>query len=135
MDFVINARGHVNVLSLHKNTIEVTREEHLTPRGDCIVAVGADKGLKDIPEEMKKTLKGGGKIRIKIECNGLSDVIRAVGCEPLSFQNPECMVIRKSAFVCPRTLAILADKAASDINRELVSELKKGEDVKVTLSV
>jgi len=31
--------GHENIRSNHKKTIEITKESHLTPRGDCIVVL------------------------------------------------------------------------------------------------
>jgi hypothetical protein len=33
MRITIHARGHENVRATHATTIEVTKEEHLTPRG------------------------------------------------------------------------------------------------------
>ena len=35
------------------------------------------------------------------------------------------MVIRKSSYICNRTLAIKADKAAADLSRSLVEKLRK----------
>jgi hypothetical protein len=45
------------------------------------------------------------------------------------------MVIRKSDYVCSRTLAINADKAAVDLSKTIVAALKNREqNVKITLT-
>ncbi len=49
--------GHPNVRSLHPKTIEITKDEHLTPRGDCIIGVRANKACADLDEALKHRLK------------------------------------------------------------------------------
>ena len=48
----------------------------------------------------------------------------AEGSKDLSFESPTDMVIRKSSFVCGRTLAIRAESSAREIPRALVGTLK-----------
>jgi hypothetical protein len=46
------------------------------------------------------------------------------------------MVVRKSSYVCARTLAVKADKAAADLSRDIVQKLRDpAQKVKVTLSL
>ncbi|KUO85763.1 MAG: hypothetical protein AT709_05205 [Caldivirga sp. MG_3] len=45
---VVWARGHVNVMATHRNTLEITRDDYVTKRGDCIVACCADKAALDL---------------------------------------------------------------------------------------
>ncbi|HID73268.1 TPA: DUF371 domain-containing protein [Candidatus Micrarchaeota archaeon] len=45
---VVTARGHPNIRAEHETTFEVTTEPSLTPRGDCIVGVQADKAASDL---------------------------------------------------------------------------------------
>ena len=45
------------------------------------------------------------------------------------------MIIRKSDYVCGRTLAVRADKAAADLNRNLIEEMKKGGQLTATLKI
>ena len=40
-----------------KKTIEITKESHLTPRGDCIVGVNASSSCIDLPDELKNKLR------------------------------------------------------------------------------
>ena len=47
MKFEIEFSGHENIRSNHQKTIEITKESHLTPRGDCIVGVNAKYSCSD----------------------------------------------------------------------------------------
>ena len=44
---LIRCRGHPLVSSRHPTTFEVTKDEHLTAAGDCIIGIGADRGAAD----------------------------------------------------------------------------------------
>jgi hypothetical protein len=131
---VIIAKGHPNVTAIHKNTIEITREDFLTPKGDCIIGIESDKGLVDLGEGFKELLKLGKRIIITLECNGKKDSLNAYGDPRLTFKNPNSIVIRKSSFICGRTLCVRADKAAADLDRELIKELEEGGELVATLS-
>lgn len=134
---VFSARGHKNVLSTHKTTFEVTKEMTLTKQGDCIVAVKTTKGAADLPHEFKEAArKEGVRIMVTIEADELTETITAEGSSQLQFTHQTDLVVRKSDYVCGRTLAIKADKAAIDFSRELVEKLKNpNQEVKVTLAV
>lgn len=132
----IKARGHCNVLSLHKTTFEVTKETHLTPRGDCIIAVAADKSMPDFSPEFKEALRRyGAVLHIRIRCGSLEEDVTAYGSPNLILSHPTDLVVRKSDFICPRTLAIKANKAAVDFNRTLVRCLQQGLPVEVDLRI
>lgn len=134
--FKIFAQGHENISAKHKTTFEVTKEKEVTPRGDCIIGVNADKGLRDIPEELKVSLKRGLKFEVEIFLPdyGLKDVLTGYGSEKLTLNHPTDVVIRKSGYVCPRTLLVSSTKAARDINREIVEMLKdRKTEVVITL--
>ena len=134
---VIHAYGHENILATNRTTFEITKEERLTRKGDCIVAVSADKGLDNLSAEFKEAMrKDGAKLTISIETEDAMDVINALGNSMLILNHPTDMVVRKSGFICTRTLAVHADKAACDLSRELVNKLKKRQQqVRITLTV
>jgi len=134
---VIIAYGHENVKATHRSTFEITKESHLSKRGDCIIAVSANKGLAELSDIFKEVLRRcGSKLTILIEAGGASDVINAFGSPLLTLMHPTEMVVRKSGYVCRRTLAIQADKAACDLSKALVEKLKiPGEEVRITLIV
>ena len=122
----IVARGHPNVTALHKTTLEITKEKELTKKGDCIIGVDADKSISEISENIKDRLKKKGKaeITILLPDYGLEEKVKGIGSEKLTFSHPTDIVLRKSSFVCGRTLLIKADKAAIDVNREIIDLLK-----------
>lgn len=129
------AYGHENVLSKHKMTFEVTKDAHLTKKGDCIIGVNADKGLADFSEKFKGLIKSANScVRIFVICTQFRDEINAKGNENLILTNEEDIVVRKSKFIDDRTIAIIADKAAIDLNREIVKTLA-GEKEKAKLTL
>ena len=121
---VIRCRGHENVRATHKSTLEFTKEDYLTPRGDCILCIEADKGLNDLSDEFKAALKAGRKLLIRIKVGDLVDEVLAEGSPGLILDHPHSMVVRKSEYIDARTLAIRANKAARDIDRRIVGLLK-----------
>ena len=122
----ILARGHENITATHKTTFEITKEESLTKRGDCIIAVSANKTMPDFKSEFKKALKNeNAKLIIEIKAGEIREIVRAYGSSQLQLTHPTDMVIRKSSYICNRTLAIKADKAAADLSRSLVEKLRK----------
>ena len=134
---VFSARGHENVQSTHRTTFEVTKEEALSKRGDCIIAVEATKAAADLPVAFKEAArKEGARITVTVEADELKETVEARGSPQLQFTHQTDLVVRKSSYVCGRTLAIGADKVAIDFSRELVKKLKDPKQtVKVTLTV
>jgi hypothetical protein len=121
----ILAYGHKNVKAKHKTTIEFTKDRDLTPKGDCIIAVSANKALNDLNIKFKEEIrKKGAKLVIFIKVGELYDVINAFGDSKLTLTHSKDVVIRKSKYICSRTLAINADKAAFDLKKELIEKLK-----------
>ena len=132
---VIFAQGHENILGTHKTTLEFTKDKHLTKKGDCIVAVAADKALADLSAEFKENLrKPHARLTALIEAGGIREQVEAQGSPNLILTHSTDMVIRKSDFVGNRTLAVHADKAANDLSRDLVKKLKiSKQKVKITM--
>jgi hypothetical protein len=114
----ILCRGHKNITARHRSTFEVTREEHLSMKGDCIIGVGA-----------------GAVLTTRLCCGEHEVGIRSVGGPALSLDHPTDLVWRKSGFVCGRTIGIGADFAARDIPREFVAALGNGAVLVVELIV
>jgi len=113
------------IKSVHRNTVEVTMEEHLTENGDCIIGVGAEKGCGGLGEELKSALRGDRAIiTLRISAGGESFEFSAEGDRELELSHHSDIVIRKSRFTSDRTLAIGANAAAVDIPRSIVSRLK-----------
>ncbi|CAD5244813.1 DUF371 domain-containing protein [Thermococcus camini] len=126
---IIRCRGHENVRATHKSTLEFTKENYLTPRGDCILCIEADRGINDLSEDFKRALKAGKRLLIRIRVGDLTDEVLAEGSPELILEHEYSMVIRKSTYVDARTLAIRANKAARDIDRKIVELLKNAETI------
>ena len=137
MTEIIFAYGHRNIQATHRSTLEITKESQLSRKGDCIIAVSADKALADLSSEFKENLrKENAKIIMQIDAGEVVEVVNASGNPRLILAHRTDMVVRKSGYICSRTLAIQADKAARDLSRELVEKLRNSKQrVKITLTV
>ena len=125
MQFEIPFYGHKNIRSLHTKTIEITTESDLTVNGDCIIGVRADCGCNDIPEKIKTLLKNSrSSVTCTISVKDLSFKTKGRGNGNLTLLNPHDIVIRKSSFVCPRTLATNFDAASDAIPRAMIIALQ-----------
>ena len=122
MEYQFNAFGHPNMLATHKTTLEFTKDENLSLKGDCIVGVNADFE----PEKIKKFIKGCRNGRIKIiiqsEDKSITEIVEAE-LNP-NFCDENEIVIRKADFSSGRTLAIRSNKAAFNLKRDLIVYLK-----------
>jgi hypothetical protein len=131
----IVAFGHENIQATHPSTLMFTKDKHLSNAGDCIVAASSDKSLADLSHSFKNILrKPNAKLTIAIEAGGLIEKINAFGSSKLTFAHSTDMVVRKSAYISDRTLAILADKSSNDLSRKLIEKLKNPEQ-KITITL
>ncbi|MFQ5763130.1 MAG: DUF371 domain-containing protein [Candidatus Bathyarchaeia archaeon] len=131
------AQGHPLVKATHPTTLEVTKHAHLTPKGDCIIAVKATKAAVDLSDGFKKLAASpSSRITLTMQIEEFTQIIRGCGHPNLTFTHPTDLVARKSAYTCPRTMMIHADAAAADMPRKMVRLLQNPEaSVKLTLLV
>ncbi|MBI5391111.1 DUF371 domain-containing protein [Candidatus Woesearchaeota archaeon] len=122
------AHGHPNLRAMHPTTLEFTKEEHLTLRGDCIVGVRADFDS----QSLQKLFAGAQPLIITLTVGSVQEVVHAT-YNP-SFSHNSEMVIRLSTFADARTFAINADKAAKWLSRKMVEKLSKGADMEITIA-
>ncbi len=133
--FTFHAYGHPRVSATHSTTLEITADDSLTSRGDCIVAVRATCGLRDLPPKLKEALSNENtRAMLTIRAQGQSFQVIGRGSRALTFEHPREMVLRKSGFVSDRTLLVNSDKAARDIPRGLIRILQKPEE-KVAIEI
>jgi hypothetical protein len=132
---IIWAYGHQNLQATHPTTLMITKDTHLSTSGDCIIAIAADKTLPDLHPNFKNTLhQPNTKLTILIQADNITEEIQAYGSPNLQLTHPTDIVIRKSRFICNRTLAIQADKASNNLSRELVKKLTNPQQkIKLTL--
>ena len=92
--------------------------------------------LNDLPSDMKMAIQDEGtQIQIILETENSRDKITGYGHPSLTLDHPTDMVCRKSSYTCSRTLMIHANKAAVDLNPDLIEDLKSGKTLKVTIIV
>lgn len=136
MEYIVHAKGHKNVISTHKSTFEVTKDENITKAADCIIGVQSDVKLGDFPSKLKEAIRDENTlIRVRLETENAEDEIVGYGHPDLTLKHPTDMVCRKGNYRCSRTLMIKADKAAVDLKKELIDDLKEGNELKVTIIV
>jgi len=133
---VIRARGHEHVAATHESTFEVTTDDWLTPAGDCIVGVEADRSPADFDDDFVAACRDPeATITLTLETADARDEICARGHPDLTFGSDRSAVVRTSTDVDDRTVAVGADAAAADLDRELVDALGGGADLSLTLTV
>jgi uncharacterized protein len=131
------ALGHANIHAIHPTTLMFTKDIHVSQKGDCIVAISADKSVVDLSAQFKEELrKPNAKLTVTIEAGDFREEIKAIGSPKLCLCHPTDIVIRKSDYICSRTLAICADKSSNDLPREFVKKLQDPKQkVKISLKV
>jgi hypothetical protein len=134
---IIFAYGHENIQATHASTFEITKDARLSEKGDCVIAVSADKSMADLSPEFKQNLRRENtRIVILIETEEETEAVNAFGSQRLTLTHPRDIVVIKSDYICSRTLAIQADKAACGFSRKLVEKLRNPKQrVKITLNV
>lgn len=132
----VRARGHENVSAMHESTFELTIDEYLTPAGDCILGIEADRSPSDFDSSFVQACQdASATIEAIFEAGGHTDRITGRGDPSLTFENERSLVGRTSTYVDDRTIMVEADKAASDLDRDLVEALSGGAELTFLLTV
>jgi hypothetical protein len=136
MEETIHARGHENVTAKHGSTFEVTTDDWLTPAGDCILAVEADRAPADFdPAFVEACQDSTARITATVSVGDRTWTVAGRGHPALTFESDRSAVARTSDYVDDRTVMVESEDAAVDVDRELVSALAAGKAVTVTFAV
>ena len=141
MEETVRARGHENVTARHASTFEVTSEGFLTPAGDCILGIEADRVPADFDRAFVEACRdpdaaitaplavddGAGTVH--------TETITGRGHPDLAFDDGTSLVGRTSEYVDGRTVLVGAAGAAADVDRRMVDALALGADLTLTLAV
>ena len=120
----ITFRGHENILGTHKNTLEITREENVSRRGDCIIGVSADKACFDLSSGLKDRIWQGRRLRLRLIVGKYQQDFFGYGSRDLRLTDRFEIVFRKSDFISDRTGAIRCSISASEVDREAIDLLR-----------
>ncbi|MFH1063768.1 MAG: HAD-IA family hydrolase [Candidatus Woesearchaeota archaeon] len=121
--YTFRAKGHPNILAMHRSTLELTKDPQVSATGDCIICAGAEFSVAGI----LKVVKGHKRIRMTISAGDISEKIDFEYNQGFCAKNE--IVLRLSDFESDRTLGTRASKAAKHIDRKLVSRLKDPDQV------
>ena len=136
MIFKIKTKGHKNITSHHKSTFEITKDVEIGPTADCIIGTDMDKSMLNFPQEFKdKIANSNTKITVILDTENGHDEITGFGHEDLTLTHPTDIVCRTSDYTCSRTLMIRADKAARDLDENLIEDLKNKKIMDVTIKL
>ncbi len=116
--------GHPNIRSMHERTIELTKAKEITLRGDCIVGVNASKACADLSDTLKRRLLGNSMVKMSLIVGDYVYGFSGYGASSLILADRHDIVIRKSNFLCPRTMIIRCTKASNNIPKDMVQLLK-----------
>lgn len=118
----IRCRGHAQITAGHSKTFELTPDADIGPRATCVIGVGAQ--VDGDPRLL------AGPVEIALEAGGIRQRVTAEA-NPFATHG---FVVRKSDFRGHDTLAVNADAAASDLDRELVAALQHGAELTVRIT-
>jgi hypothetical protein len=136
MEAVVEAHGHEHVTARHVSTLELTSDDYLTPAGDCILGIEADRTPADFdPAFVAACRDADATITATFEAGDHTETVRGRGHPDLEFTNDRSLVCRTSEYVDDRTVMVAADAAAADLDRDLVAALAEGADLQATFRV
>ena len=136
MKEVVRARGHEHVTGEHASTLEVTTDDYLTPAGDCILGIEADRAPAAFDREfVAACADADATITLTLEADGRTETVTGRGHPDIELTNERGFVARTSTYVDDRTILVDADKAAGDVDRNLVDALAAGAELTATLRV
>ncbi|GAB3414304.1 DUF371 domain-containing protein [Haloparvum alkalitolerans] len=137
----VHARGHENVTAEHASTFEVTTDDWLTPAGDCILAVDADRAPRDFSQAFREACRSPeatvtATLTVEGDDRTHEATVTGRGDPGLALVDDRSMVGRTSDYTDDeRTILVEAEKAAADLDRDLVAALAAGADCRLRLEV
>ena len=141
MEETVRAVGHENVTARHASTFEVTTDDYLTPAGDCILGIEANRAPADFdPAFVTACRDATATITATFYVEDgtgatATGTITGRGHPDLTFEDDRSLVGRTSDYVDDRTVMVGADAAAGDLDRRLAEALAAGADLRLTLAV
>jgi hypothetical protein len=136
MEERVSAVGHEHVAATHASTFEVTTDDFLTPAGDCILGVRADRAPAAFdPAFVERCRDAVATIEATVRAGDHAVTVTGRGDPSLTFESDRALVGRTSGYVDDRTVMVGADAAAADLPRALVAALADGAALELVLAV
>jgi hypothetical protein len=129
----IIAYGDDKISAKNNKEIKIVKGE-LSKKENSIICVRADKAAKDLNEELKEILKTVSMVSVTIKAGNITERIVGFGSPSLKIKSENSISLRKDDKVEEDTIAILCDKSAKDLKKELIEKLKNSStNVKITI--
>jgi len=136
MEEHVSAQGHEHVNATHESTFEVTTDDYLTPAGDCILGIEADRAPASFADEFVRACQTReATIEAVLRVGEEAVTVEGSGHPELTFASERSLVCRTSEYVDDRTVLVNADDAAVDIDRFVVDALADGAPLEFMLRV
>ena len=146
---VVRATGHEHVTAEHASTFELTTDDWLTPAGDCILGVEADRTPRDFSDDFREACRDAtatitatvavgapGDESVAVDDPAHVDTVVGRGDPDLSLVDDRSLVGRTSEYTDDeRTVLVDGDGAAADLDRDLVDALAEGAPLALRLTV
>lgn len=101
-----------------------------------MIGVNANRGPKDFSKQFKDLCRlDDSIIYLELYAGGIVENVQGSGSSKLTFQHPTEIVGRKSEYASDRTVMIKADRAARDLNRDLIEALSSSAGLRARLIV
>jgi hypothetical protein len=130
------AYGHPDIKATDNSGLAIVKAASPEKYRKAIIAVKADKACRDFDRRFKNSLKSGKKIEIKISAGGIEDTITAFCSPAFTLTNSEEIAVRKDDRIDGKTVGILANKSAADLNQDLIEKIRDSNTViKIILEI
>lgn len=127
MRILFHAWGDEGIRATHKTTFEITKDDYVTPQGDCIIGINSDFDA----EKLKEFVRRFTKVKITLRTGSLVQEIGAL-TNP-GFEDGRELVVRMGTHKDRRTFAVCADKSARYLDREFIDALQTGTPMEVDI--
>ena len=122
---VVTFHGHPLIQAKHRTTFEITTDEEITRRGDCIIGIKSNKACADLDTVLKSLLRSDQtKVKLTLIVNAMKCEILGKGSKKLSLKSTRGMVARTSCFISDKTFAVNCNFASKDLPRAIIETLK-----------
>jgi len=130
------AYGHSDIRATDNTGFAIVKYSAPEKYQKAIIAVKANKACKDFDKKFKNSLKSGKKLEITIEADGIEDMITAFCSPAFTLTNSEEIAVRKDDKIDGKTIGILANKSAAELDQDLVEKLRNSKtEVKITFEI
>ena len=104
---MIHARGHENVTAQHASTFEVTSDDFLTPAGDCILGIEADRVPAEFDDPFVTACQQvDATIVAELSAEAHTERVEGRGHPDLTFASARPLVCRTSVYIDDRPAAL-----------------------------